>query len=177
MQTPSQVKVDQLTFADSVPNLITQALEKNKKLTVCDVLQNDQVVSLKLVGHLTTNAIQVDSNFNGHSIGFEFDDDADLEAFLELYKVFDTVAALELKVVDMVRQKRIYLKLKINPKTNAYVTRSNVKLSPKSPGDAPLVRYQKVEVQVDLKAYFSIEDPKTCGFYFDMFNILFDTSK
>lgn len=176
MFTPSEAALEQLTSSEDIATMIVNGAAEKKKLVTADLLIKDAQVSLKLVGSLVTNAIMVDEKYGTHSIGFAFDDNADLVSFLEMYKFFDNLnLGADWKVVDMIRNKRIYLKLKI--KNNQYVPRTNIKWSPKNAADAPLVRYQKVEVQVDLKSYFSLEDPKSCGFYFDIYNILFDTSK
>lgn len=174
MFTPTEAIAFPIAATSDISTLVSGAAADGKKLVVTDLTINDELVSLKLVGYLTTNAIQVDSKYGSHTIGFAFDEESDLAAFTALYKFFDdNILGADWKVVDMIRNKRIYLKLKV--KNNQYVTRSNIKLTPKTALDAPLTRNQKVEVQVDLKAYYSLGEEKSCGFYFDIFNILFDT--
>ena len=142
MFTPTEAIAFPIAATSDISTLVSGAAADGKKLVVTDLTINDELVSLKLVGYLTTNAIQVDSKYGSHTIGF---------ASSHVLIVLD----LELQV-------------------NTFVA-NHIKLTPKTALDAPLTRNQKVEVQVDLKAYYSLGEEKSCGFYFDIFNILFDT--
>ncbi len=170
---PSQITPSTMTSrTDLVPELDV-AKASGKNLIVTELLVDKSPLVLKMIGHLTTDAIQVDEKYGSHTIGFAFNDPADLEAFSKLVEYFDEcpIVNSEWKIVDMIKNDRLYLKLK--NKNNKYFTRSNLKLVPKSAADAPLVRYQNVEVQAEVKAYFSL-DNKSCGFYLDIFNLLFE---
>lgn len=175
---PSEIKSTELSADNDIKEALAKAAEDGSKLVISKLLRNGRQASLKLKGYLTTNAIEVNDTFGNHSIGFAFNDDSQLDAFLDLYKYFDALGLdSDWNVVDMIRKKCIYLKLKIG-KNNQYKARTNVKLNPKTAANAPLVRHQQLEVQVDLNAYYSLDEgKKTCGFYFDIFNIVFDTSK
>jgi len=175
--SPSQIAPNSL----STPNLgaaLSAAIADNKKLVVGELFTNGQPVALKMEGYVTTNGINVDDKFGAHTLGFSFNDAKELEAFQALYKFFDKAEGIDSNwgVQDMVKGDKIYLKLKVGKNGN-YNAKSNLKQwNPKNPDNAPATRGQKVDVEADLKTYFSVEEKK-CGFYLTVTNLLFDTSK
>jgi hypothetical protein len=100
-----------------------------------------------------------------YSMGLQFEEEKDLQAFEKLSDILTTF--LEENLPDsegwdlnrVVKDDRIYLKLKTDPKKNFQFT-SNVKLTPKNLSDSELFRGQKVEVVAELAPYFNFKDKK-----------------
>ena len=128
---------------------------------------NKNAFKLVLKGELTTNGVAV-NEFNktpNYSLGIQFDEEKDLEAF---EKLNDLLAQFldsflpdteEWDLNRVVKEDRIYLKLKTDAKKNFQFT-SNVKLSPKNLSDSGLFRGQKVEVTAEIAPYFNFADKK-----------------
>jgi hypothetical protein len=122
---------------------------------------------LLLRGELTTNGIAC-NEFNkvpNYSIGMQLDDQEDLEAFEKLNDLIITFLKNqnqkpeEWDLTSVVRDDRIYVKLKTNQKKSFEVL-SNVKLDPKRLQESGLFRGQKVEVVAELAVYFNLTDKK-----------------
>lgn len=120
-----------------------------------------------LKGELTTNGIAC-NEFNktpNYSLGLQFEQEADLEAFQKLNDfIIKFLEAQNQKpddweLTNVVRDDRIYIKLKTNQKKTFQVL-SNVKLDPKRLQDTGLYRGQKVEVIAELGIYFNLVDKK-----------------
>ena len=120
-----------------------------------------------LKGELTTNGIAC-NEFNkvfNYSLGLQFESEADLEAFQKLndfiIKFLETQNQKtdDWELTNVVRDDRIYIKLKTNQK-KAFQVLSNVKLDPKKLQDTGLYRGQKVEVIAELGIYFNLVDKK-----------------
>lgn len=172
---PSQIDVSAIALEVDLGEELAQAIADGKKLVTGELSANKRPVVLLLDGYLSTTGIQVDEKYGSHTIGFQFNENTELEAFQKLLKFFDSLPLdATWAVQDMVKNKRLYLKLK--QKGNAYTAQSNIKLNPKNATNAPLARFQKVQVEVELHTYFGL-DNKKCGFYFDIFNLTFDTTK
>ena len=120
-----------------------------------------------LKGELTTNGIAC-NEFNkipNYSLGLQFDDQEDLDAFEKLNELIikflddQHQKSDEWDLSKVVKDDRIYIKLKTNQKKSFEVL-SNVKLDPKKLQETGLIRGQKVEVVAELSVYFNLIDKK-----------------
>lgn len=154
--------------ADLVQKLATPG---SSKIVVGALMLDNKPITVSLVGQLPTGVINV-ADWGAHSLAFTFDDEQDMKAYGRFTEKVATLPGLDATwtVKDPINKDRLYLKLKT--KNDNYTFKTNLKLNAKKPGEAPLIRYQSVEVQADVKLYFSF-DNKTCGMYLDIFNINF----
>lgn len=118
-------------------------------------------------GELTTNGIAC-NEFNkipNYSLGVQFEDSEDLEAFEKLNELIikflndQNQKAEEWDLTSNVKDDRMYVKLKTNQKKSFDVL-SNVKLDPKKLQELGLYRNQKVEIVSELAVYFNLIDKK-----------------
>lgn len=160
-------------FEDSGKNFIALA---NLKI-------NKNAFKLLLKGELTTNGIAV-NEFNktpNYSVGIQFDEEKDLDAFEKLNDQLAKFLDEHLPNADdwdlnrVVKDDRIYLKLKTDAKKNFQFS-SNVKLTPKNLNDAGLFRGQKVEVVAEIAPYFNFMDRKA-GLSIQTRSIKFDVEE
>lgn len=128
---------------------------------------NKNAFKLVLKGELTTNGIAV-NEFNkipNYSLGIQLDEEKDLEAFEKLNNLLAEFLEDAFPDTDewdlnrVVKDDRIYLKLKVDGKKN-FQFNSNIKLTPKNLSDSGLFRGQKVEVTAEIAPYFNFEDKK-----------------
>lgn len=128
---------------------------------------NRNAFKLVMKGELTTNGIAV-NEFNkiaNYSIGIQLDEEKDLEAFEKLNNMLAEFLedafpnSEEWDLNRIVKDDRVYLKLKIDGKKN-FQFNSNIKLTPKNLSDSGLFRGQKVEVTAEIAPYFNFEDKK-----------------
>lgn len=121
------------------------------------------VFKLLLEGELTTNGISV-SEFDKttfYSIGIQFDREEDLDAFAKFNSaLIKFINDDDWDISNLVKDDKIYLKLKTNQKRNAFEVVSNVKLDPKRPQESGLFRGQKVVVTAELGCYFNLNQKK-----------------
>lgn len=166
-EIPSKAISTQIDLARA----LSDAKSSEKPMVFTDMVVDKKPIVAKLKGYLTTDAIQV-SQYGHHSIGFSFCESEDLELFQKLSEVLDTISELRgWELGDLVKNDRLYLKLK--HKNNRYLVRSNVKLEPKKAENAPIYRYQNVDVDVEVKAWFNVADKK-CALYLEVRSLYFE---
>lgn len=128
---------------------------------------NKNAFKLLLKGEITTNGINV-QEFNktpNYSLGLQLDDEKDLDSFEKLNDFISQFLEDHLPNAEdwdlnrVVKDDRIYLKLKTDPKKNFQFT-SNVKVTPKNLTEQGLFRGQKVEVIAEIAPYFNFMDRK-----------------
>lgn len=172
MSLPGSIDLSKVRTQADLTHAFVDAEGSNKKVVYTELVVNKKPVTLLLKGQLMTDAIQI-SQYGHHSIGFAFLDDKDKEDFMKLCDVFDDMSELngDWTVSELIKNDRLYVKLK--NKNNRYSFRSNIKLDPKKAENTPIYRYQNVDIEVDVKAYFSYEEKK-CGVYLEVRTITFE---
>ena len=118
---------------------------------------------LLLEGELTTNGISVAEfdKTNFYSLGLQFDREEDLDAFTKFNNcLIKFIGDDDWEISNLVKDDKIYLKLKTNQKKNAFEVVSNVKLDPKRPQESGLFRGQKLTVTAELGCYFNLNTKK-----------------
>jgi hypothetical protein len=156
--TLDNVQFSKFSLADSLA-----AFEKNPKkaIKLVPLKLKGNTFKLTLHGELFTEGILVSDEYNTHSIGFSFEDEGDVTSFQLLYNVFDSIdGELEgWEARELVKNdNQLWLKFKYAKDKNSYKFKSNVKLLPKKPLDAPLQIGDTVSATVDVSAYFGLED-------------------
>lgn len=118
---------------------------------------------LLLEGELSTNGISVAEfdKTNFYSLGIQFDREEDLDSFAKFNNALAKfINDDDWEISNLVKDDKIYLKLKTNQKRNAFEVVSNIKLDPKRPQDSGLFRGQKVTVTAELGCYFNLNQKK-----------------
>jgi hypothetical protein len=146
---------------------LTKAITKyedNPKNFIAMGLFRDGKKSFKtsLVGELSTNGLYA-SEFGkktSYSFGISLSEE-DLEA---IQKLNDTIESFinddTWEIVNIIKDDKIYIKLKPNTKNNAFMVISNVKLNPLKFQESGLFRGQRVDVTCELGVYFNIPEKK-----------------
>lgn len=168
--TPTQItenKKLQILNLDLVKSLTKYEDTGKGFLTMGALRINKQAFKTHLKGELTTNGIAC-NEFNktpNYSLGLQFEDESDLEAFQKLNDLIIKFLKEQHQKPDdwdltnLVKDDRIYIKLKTNQKKTFQVL-SNVKLDPKRLQESGLYRGQKVEIVAELAVYFNLVDKK-----------------
>lgn len=168
--TPSQiVKSDDLQIANvDLVKAFSRYEDSGKGFLAMGTFRLGKASFKTLIkGELTTNGIAC-NEFNktpNYSIGVQFDDAEDLQAFEKLNELIinflnsQNQKAEEWDLTSGIKDDRIYIKIKTNQKKSFDVL-SNVKLDPKKLQELGLYRNQKVEVVSELAVYFNLVDKK-----------------
>lgn len=145
---------------------------KGKTMQCVKVVPARGKLSLKITGHTNNDNIEI-SPYGPHTLSITVEDQEQIDALARLNEVFSNVPGIgeDWKITEFLKGDRIYLKLK--QKGTGYAPRSNIKLNSKTLVNPGIYRYQNLTVQMDLMAYFNLET-KTCGIYFDIYNLTFE---
>ncbi len=141
------------------------------RLAMAKFRYEDKPVKFVVEGRLSTHGINVSEFGEGknkravYSFGFVADDEDDFHATLDtladsLLTVIPKCDREEFEVLKLVKDDKIYVKLKPAEDKKSFITKSNVPLNPRKIQDAPLSQDQRVKLQVELGAYFNLADSK-----------------
>jgi hypothetical protein len=156
--TQSNVTLSKFSLPDAKALYLTNP---KKSIKLVPLLLDGKPFKLLLVGQLFTEGVLVSEEYGTHSIGFHFEDSSDVANFNLLYNCFDQIVddLLNWESRSLIKNEdQIWFKLKYGKDRTSYRFKSNVKLLPKKPADAPLEMNDEVHAVVDVSAYFSMED-------------------
>jgi hypothetical protein len=143
--------------------------EKQKTFIVSPRFRYDnQPLAITIRGEIGGKGINVAtfSKKAAYSVGVVFDDETQLEglnAVQEWYTSYLSDLAIfeDYEVVDLVREDRIYLKLRVDDEGKRFLFQSNQKLNPKRIEDANVYQGMNIEALCDFGVYINFETKKT----------------
>jgi hypothetical protein len=120
------------------------------------------VARFSITGTLSMDGINVSDQYQTHSFPLLIDDEDQLY-FSELDKLFESVDGLsEYHQTQFINNEKLWIKCKYSNDKQNYKFKSNVKLNPKRPTDAPLHNNDTCEIICEISAYFNV-DTKSYG--------------
>jgi len=139
-------------------------LKPQNSLTTAAFKLEKKPINITFSATLLSDRIYCSTEYTpeSYSLSIELEDDALLEQFSEISAFIADVVGEGWTQTEIVKDDKIYLKIKFNKNGKAPIFKCNVAMNSKKLNDVNIYQGQKVQVTASLKAYFNFET-QYCG--------------
>lgn len=167
---PADIETKNLSFYKFDAKAKKDLYAENQKTFIVNprFRYENQPLAVTLRGEIAGKGINVAtfSKKATYSVGVIFDDETQLEGLGDVQdwyeKYLSEIGAFEeYEIIDLVREDRIYLKLKVDDEGKRFLFQSNQKLNPKRVEDSTVYQGMTVEAICDFGVYINFDTKKT----------------